>query len=116
MPDAASLRRPTSFWEQAVFGYVQELASAGIGNVFVPAAESHLLATLPADVVVVFNFPQDTADQIVSVPDGVPSVRVVSSEQQAGDAPESPADRPAGSIIWEYHAALGQVLTHLGRV
>lgn len=113
MPDQAALRRPKSFWEQAVFGYVRELAREGIGNVFVPAGESHLLATLPADVVVVFNLPQDLADQIVSVPDGVPAVRVVSAEQQPVDAPESPADRRAGRVIWDYHAALGQVLSHL---
>lgn len=113
MPDEAALRRPKSFWEQAVFGYVRELASAGIGNVFVPAAESQLLATLPADVVVVFNLPQEAADQVVSVPDGVPDVRVVSAEQAASEAPESPANRPAGRVIWDYHAALGQVLSHL---
>ena len=113
MPSENSLRRPKSFWEQALFGYVQELANAGTGNVFVPATQSQLLATLPADVVVIFNMPQGTPDQTISVPDGIPTIRVVSATDLVGSKEEATMRGSVASVIWDYHAALGAVLTHL---
>lgn len=113
MPSDESLRRPKSFWEQAVFGYVQELAHAGVGNVFVPAAASHLLAELPADVVVAFNLPQGSADEPVVVPDGVSTIRVVSATDVVNPTGEAPDKGSVASVIWDYHDALGAVFTHL---
>lgn len=117
MPSDESIRRPKSFWEQTLFGYVQELASAGTGNVFVPAQRSHLIAELPAEIVVVLNLPQGDRAQVVEVPDGIPTIRVVSATE-AGPA-ENAAPVTAlgggtvGNFVWDYHAALGTVFTHL---
>jgi len=117
MPRGESLRRPKSLWEQALFGYVQELANAGIGNVFVPSTQSHMLEDLPADVVVFFNLPQGSADPCVEAPHNVPTIRVVSAtdipvatkaRHEAGTE-----TRAVGRVVWDYHAALGAALTHL---
>lgn len=113
MPSDESLRRPKSFWEQALFGYVQELARAGVGNVFVPAQQSRLIAELPAEIVVVLNMPQGDAAQPVHVPDGIPTMRVVSATEVGPVGDSAPAGGTVGNFVWDYRAALGTVLTHL---
>jgi DNA-binding LacI/PurR family transcriptional regulator len=109
MPSHDSLRRPKSFWEQALFGYVQELATEGIGNVFIPDHQAAMLADLPADVVVFFNLPQG-AGQGLAVPHGVPTVRVVSATDILNGAV---ATMHGANVVWDSHAALGEVFTHL---
>lgn len=112
MPTDESMRRPKSFWEQAVFGYTQELARRGTGNVFVPAGESDMISALPADVVVVFNLPQAKDDRRVVPPPGVPTIRVVSATDFMGTS-STQRDDCVGRVVWDYHAALGAVFTHL---
>ena len=114
MPTADSSRRPTSFWEQAMFGYVQGLAGAGIGNVFVPAEEaSTLLPDLPADVVVILNLPRDCDAPSIRIPAGVPTIRAVFTNVADSQDRHGPSGPPSSSIIWNYDAALDRVFSHL---
>lgn len=113
MPNARSSRRPTSFWEEALFGYVQEFARAGIGNVLVPADEAAtLIQELPADVVVVLNVPHGE-DPIVEVPGGVPTLRAVFGAEPSFVNQPAPSGTATAFIIWNYDAALDAVFRHL---
>ena len=72
-----------------------------------------LLATLPPGCRGDFNMPQGTPDQTISVPDGIPTIRVVSATDLVGSK-EADDGGSVASVIWDYHAALGAVLTRSG--
>lgn len=114
MPDSESSRRPTSFWEEALFGYVQELARASIGNVFVPADQAEtLLPELPADVVVILNLPGGEHGPVIQVPGGPPIVRAVFASGPDAQGRSTTSGEAAAFIIWNYDAALDVVFSHL---
>lgn len=112
MPNSDSSRRPKTFWEDAIFGYVRELAMGNLGTVFLPADRAEMIANLPTDVVVIFNLPQDSNDEPVTIPNGIPTIRVVSTAD-ADSVPEISLSGPVGSVIWDVHAAIDDVFTHL---
>lgn len=114
MPTEGSPLRPNSFWEQAIFSYVQELARANLGNVLVPATHPGMLSELPAAAVVVFNLPQEGPPVALQVPPGTPVVRVISTADVGGeDAQSDGRSADAAQIIWGYDSALSEVLDHL---
>lgn len=113
MPSENSLRRPQVILGAGIVQLFRSWQTLAQGMCSYLRLNLSCSATLPADVVVIFNMPQGTPDQTISVPDGAPTIRVVSATDLVGSKEEATMRGSVASVIWDYHAALGAVLTHL---